>query len=351
MGDAIRWETPVTGAGGAKGALASRGAVWTARTVRDDRSVRVVCAVGDDFGRRWSDVGTIVAAEPGADLGDGCLLENGRREWWYAFRDHRLGTGTPRFSIRVARSLDAGRTWEPHSTVATSSGARRGLWSPSLWRIPDGRILCLHDDEDTPFAGGFPGHQWLVAREWKPAEGKWSEPAVASRAHDPKHLSRDGMGSLVAFDNRRFMATLESVSTDPTHASVVRLVTSNDGGRTWSWSREERGIVHAALRPGHSAYAPWTTRLPDGSLACVFTSNEAQPVPDAPATPAHRLHGDVMVRISSNRGASWGETTLAYRGGGRNYMPQLISLGKGRVALLLLDFALDTFVCVPGRME
>ncbi|MFM7322027.1 MAG: sialidase family protein [Armatimonadota bacterium] len=347
-----RWEAPVSGAGGAKGAIVVGDRILTTRTVRDASRAQVVLAEGADGGRIWRDVGTIVATEAGDphDIGDGCLLAPRAAEWWYAYRDNHPSGDAPWFAIRVRTSRDRGRTWENHSTVATSTGARRGLWSPFLARLRNGRIACLHDDEDLPFAAGFPGHQWLAMRVWDEDDKAWRAPSVVSRAHSPRHLSRDGMGSLIDCGGGRLLTVLESVGTDALHASVVRSVRSDDGGATWSWSRRERELVHAADRPRFSAYAPWATAFPGGWIACVFTSNESQADPDAPATPAHRLHGDVLLCWSRDEGKSWSRPEVVHRGGGRNYMPQLLPLGNGRLALLLLDFAADTFVCVPGRL-
>ena len=340
------------GAGGAKGAVVVGGRILACRTVRDSRSAKVVFSEGTDSGRNWRDVATVAdtGIDGPRDIGDGCLLSLGDGELWYAYRDNHLSSSPPAFAIRIARSTDSGRTWSAHSTVAESRGQFRGLWSPSL--LLDGKTVhCLYDDEDRPWAEGFPRHQWLLKKRFDPSTNAWVDPVVVSRAHVPKHLSRDGMGTALVLPDGEWVATLESVGTDPLHASVVRTVRSTDGGRTWSWKVRERELVHAGARPRFSAYAPWITRLPDGRLVCVFTSNERQETPDAPGTPAHRLHGDVLARVSSDHGRSWSMPTTLYVGGGRNYMPQLVVLGAGKVALLCLDFALDKFVCVPGRLR
>lgn len=348
----FQWDQPVVGAGGAKGAVVLDGKILTARTVRDRQSSRVVLAIGTDSGRTWSDGAAIVesGSDGPRDLGDGCLLSLGKRRLWYVFRDNLLSASPPRFSIRVCESTDAGKTWAPHSTVAQSAGEFRGHWSPSLV-IHAGTVHCLYDDENLPWENGFRRHQWLLKKTWNPQTKTWEAPVVVSRAHDPKHLSRDGMGTASVLSDGEWVATLESVGTDPLHASVVRTVRSSDGGRTWSWVTRERSIIHEGNRPKFSAYAPWLTRLPNGHLACVFTSNERQETHDAPGTPAHRLHGDVLMRLSTDGGRTWSGPTTIYQGGGRNYMPQLVVSGQNQVALLCLDFALDKFVCVPGRWK
>src|SRR5262249_52889688 len=146
----------------------------------------------------------------------------------------------PDYAIRVAVSEDAGRTWKAHSTVtahafATNEPPSKGLWAPSLFEAPDGRLQCYYDDEKTPLDAGFRGHQWLLMRTWNPASRIWENPVVVSRAHDPKDLSRDGMGTVVALSRNRLLCALESVQTTPPHAGVIRYVTSDDGGSTWSW--------------------------------------------------------------------------------------------------------------------
>ena len=243
----------------------SNGDILAASTVLLSPSGRAVhCYRSRDLGRTWMPLGEIVRdTTPTVDLGDGTFLERRSGELLFVYRhnfdyygDATLSEKDHAYRIEVAVSRDRGSTWQPHSTVKAVQGTRMGLWSPSLFERSDGILQCYHDDEHWPEQQGLRGHQWTTMWTWDAKRSQWVDSVVVSRAHDPAHLSRDGMCSVVELPGGRLLAAIESVQTAPPHRGCTRLVTSEDGGRTWSWNREERRMLYVRKTPRSIASLP-----------------------------------------------------------------------------------------------
>ena len=352
-GGDVAWREDLPGAGARTIVELPSGELLVVRSdVRDDR-VTIIAAASRDGGRTWEDAGTVATDARGTDLGD-ChlaLLPDGRVLCSFR-RNHVRGPhrARPRYAIEVAESADAGRTWRSHSVVATSApetglSPSRGLWSSFLLVKRDGTLQCYYDDEETPFHAGFPQHQWLTMRTWDAKRNAWVDPVTVSRAHDARHLSRDGMPSVLELEGGQLLAVFESVQVRRPHANVVRRVTSDDGGRTWSWAKAERAVVYAPAKPGDfMALAPWVTRLADGTLLCVFCTDEDRAVADVSGTPPHRMNLDIKSVTSADGGRTWdAAASTVYAGTHRNYLPGVLQLAapgrdRGTVLVPLLDF-------------
>jgi hypothetical protein len=346
---AFRWEPDVFPVAGARSiARLSDGTLIAARGSggRPAGGVAVWCATSRNGGRTWRDAGVVASdPEPDTDLGDGTFVSGEGGGIYYTYRHNRYRgahADRPDYAIRVARSSDGGRTWQPHSTVTAhtlAAGERpsRGLWAPFLLRTSDGRLQCYYDDEKTPYDAGFRGHQWLIMRTWNPSDRAWEDPVTVSRAHDAAHLSRDGMGTVVALSPTRLLCALESVQTSPPHANVVRYVTSDDGGKTWSWQRRERGVLYQPAKRDFMALAPFLTRLAEGTLACAFCTDEDRDQPDRSGTPPHGLHMDIKVVTSADGGRTWSPPEAVYAETHRAYLPGLTETAPGHLLASFLD--------------
>jgi hypothetical protein len=326
------WQIPVT-----RGAIRLRkGRFIGARTEHSEGVARVLVSQSRDEGRTWA-APTILTEAAVPDLGDGAFLESKRHGLLYACRKNRPPA---EFAIEVFQSRDGGKTWAAHSTVTGHTiekpgGPSRGLWAPFLFETPNGRLLCIYDDENEPLLKGYPGHQWLLGRFWDPKKRVWDAPVVVSRA-EGRTLSRDGMGTIAAV-GKRLVCALESVAAQPPHPGLIRYVTSDDDGTTWS----ERKTLYQPPKHPHMALAPFLVRGSSSgrTLYCIFGTDEAQEAPDRPGTPPHGLHLDIKLSISNDGGATWGAPVTVYAGGHRNYLPGLIALPKNRVLALWIDFA------------
>ncbi len=347
----IHWSELSAQAGGAKGALLlATGDILATRTEWRAGETAVVCSRSSDGGRRWRDLSVIAQARPGRDMGDGHLIQLPDGAVLFSYRDNQIRTneaGLRRYSIRTTISRDAGQTWQPHSVVAESVLAPaaehqtlRGLWSSYLLLKRDGTLQCYFDDEDTPHRAGFFRHQWLTMKTWDAARQRWVNPVTVSRAHRRRHLSRDGMPSVVELPSGRLLCAFESVQTSPPHANCIRQVTSDDGGHNWSWQHRERNIVFQSGKPNHLAVSPWITRLPGGQLLCVFATDEDRPVPSRSGTHPRHIKADVKCVISPDEGRTWppaAETIFA--GTHHCYVPGALSLRDGSLLVTCQDFA------------
>lgn len=347
----ISWSELSAQAGGAKGAVQlTSEAILATRTEWRAGETAVACSRSTDGGKHWGDLSVIATGPPGRDMGDGHLVQlpDGAVLFSYRCNQHRAGETTLRhYSIRTAISRDGGVTWQPHSIVAESvhnpdsePEALRGLWSSFLLRKRDGTLQCYYDDEDTPHRTEFFRNQWVTMKTWDANAQRWVNPVTVSRAHERQHLSRDGMASVVELPSGRLLCVFESVQTVRPHANCIRQVTSDDGGRTWSWQQDERRILFQSAKPNHLAVSPWVARLPGGPLLCVFATDEDQPLASAPGTHPRQMMLDVKCVSSLDAGRTWSTTAQTiFAGTHRCYVPGVLPLRDGSLLVACLDFS------------
>lgn len=355
------WDKQVWRAEGAKGFLVlPDGGVLATRTEVTGSGVRVVCSLSTNGGRTWLQRSTIVSdPDPTADIGDGNLLLRRNGELLYVYRHNRYRgeyTDKPYYSVKVAISKDRGQSWSAHSTVLEvqpiGDGPSRGLWAPFLFETREGVLQSYYDDEYAPWQKGFSGHQWVRMHTWNPAAGRWQNPVTVSRAHNPAHLSRDGMPSVVELSRGHLLCVLESVQTFLPHAGVIRCVESCDGGRTWSWTREERRVVYQPRNTDFMALAPWVAKLWEDTLLCAFITDEDRKTPDKPGTPPPYLNMDVKCIWSTDGGRTWSRPAQTiYADTHKCYMPSVAVLKRGAKEAEILVLFLETekgFFCRRG---
>ncbi len=350
-------------AGGGKGAvqLASGEILATRTRWRGDES-EVVCSRSGNGGTNWETLPVIVPARGARDLGDGDLLALPDGSIWYSYRDNSLRedpAGDRHYTIRIAVSHDAGQTWSPHSLVAESKRnvtdepkALRGLWSSFLLRKHDGTIQCYFDDEDTPHREGFSRHQWITMKTWDEAAKSWVNPVTVARAHDPAHLSRDGMPGVAELPSGKLLCVFESVLTPKPHANCLRMVTSDDGGKTWGWRERERDIVFQTEHPEHLAVSPAIARMESGALICVFATDDNFPTLTKPGTPAWSLNTDVKCIVSLDEGTSWtSPAQTIFAGTHHTYAPGVLVLADGRLLVTVQDYSAHGHRAFQGEFQ
>ncbi len=305
----VVWDRETSPAGGFKAPVElANGDILAAQTEGvPSGGVSIFAYRSADGGRTWSRFGEIVHSdEAHVDLGDGHLVQLRNGDVLHSYR-RNLGRER-KFRLEVAVSRDNGATWQPHSEVARASGEFRGLWSTFLLEKSDGTLQCYYDDEDTPGANGFLRHQWLTMRAWDPKSGSWVNPVTVSRAHNPEHLSRDGMCSVVELSKGRLLCAFETVQTYPPHRGVLMYVTSDDGGKTWSWRKQERGLLYQPPNPDYNALASWMIKLSTGDLLCVFTTDEDREKPGVAATAV--MDQSLKYIISRDGGKTWSKAAI-----------------------------------------
>lgn len=357
----LQWDKTAYRASGAKGfvELAS-GDLLATRTFGREAITKIICSRSADGGMTWRDLSVIAQEDvPGLDMGDGHLMACRDGTLLYSFRKNLCrgpNINNPRYQIKVVMSCNSGRTWSDHSTVKevqAASGEVRGLWSSFLHQRKDGALLCFYDDEDEPWRAGFKRHQWLMMKTWNEKTTSWSSPVIVSRAKEPRHLSRDGMPSVLEQPDGLLLCALESVTEEHPCWNVVRLVRSLDGGKTWDWQTQGRQILYCPEKKRHSAVSPWLSQLENGSLACVFATDEDRDTPDQPGAPIRAMNRDIKFVSSSDQGKTW--TTQASPVAietHKTYMPQMVQLRhprhKGSFLCLYLDTVMG-FRCLRGN--
>ena len=345
----ISWRDLTNRAGGGKGAvqLASGDILGTRPRWRADETA-VVCSRSTDGGRHWENLSVITKDGPGRDMGDGHLIQLPDGAVLFSYRHNFTGANKVRqYSVRVAISHDAGRSWQPHSVVAEATldpaaepEALRGLWASYLLRKRDGTLQCYYDDEDTPHREGLFRHQWLRMKTWDERQKQWTAPVTVSRAHHAQQLSRDGMASVIELGSGRLFCALESVQTSRPHANCIRYVTSDDGGRSWSWQREERRILYQTAKPNYLVVSPWISRSPGGALLCAFATEEDQPAPSVSGTHPQHLKLDLKYISSRDDGRTWTrDAQTLFTGKHRSYAPGILLLKDGALLVTFQDFA------------
>lgn len=344
----VLWTPTARPSGGGKGALLLGDRLLVARTAPREGGTAILLSESRDEGRTWHDGATIATdLRAGMDMGDGNLVSfKGRLLYVYRFNRK------PSYAVRVAQSADGGRTWTDHSTVEVvaeeGEGPSRGLWAPFLFVTAKGRLQCYYDDEHTPWARGFSGHQWVTMREWNGT--KWGEAVTVARAHDPQLLSRDGMATVIETAPGRLLCAFESVQTERPHAGVARYVTSDDGGRTWSWSKRERAVLYEPKDRRFLVFCPWLARV-GRDLVCTFVTSEDRPEPGVSGTPPHLLKLDVKSVLSHDGGRTWDrKATTVYEGTHRNYLSGVVALPRNRLLCTFLDFD-KGFLAVEGSLS
>ena len=284
------------------------GDILVSRTVGvPSGGVSIVCFRSTDGGLTWSRFSDIVHSdEQGIDIGDGHMIQLRNGDILHSYRRNLVSRHT--YRIEVAISQDNGATWKPHSEVARSEGEFRGLWSTFLLEKNDGTLQCYYDDEDTPSQAGFHRHQWLTVKTWDPRSKQWIDPVTVSRAHNPEHLSRDGMCAVVELSKNKLLCAFETVQTYPPHRGVLMSVTSDDGGKTWSWQKRERRLLYQPPNPDFNALAPWIIKLSTGDLLCIFTTDEDRERPGVAATSV--MDQSLKYIISRDGGKTWSKSAI-----------------------------------------
>ena len=148
-----------------------------------------------------------------------------------------------------------------------------------------------------------------MMKTWDANSSSWVNPVVVSRAPNSAELSRDGMASVVETSPGHLVAALESVDTEGAHKGVVRTVTSNDYGATWSWQNGSRPIAHQPANHAYNALQPWIIKAKDNTLMLFFTTDEDRAQAGTPANGAQTL--DLSAKfMTSTDGQSWSAASI-----------------------------------------
>ncbi|HEY0661665.1 MAG TPA: sialidase family protein [Lysobacter sp.] len=229
---AVRWTDTVTIAesNAAWGRLARRpDGRWLAVTTRFARGKpsTLTISIGDERGRDWKDLATVV--EPGRKIDNGELivLPGGR-----VLLGMRSLVDGESYRLDVHASDDGGRTWRYLSTIDRNESPRgrkdRGVWEPVFTLLPDGALSVLYADET--LADGTPSYNQVVSQRLSLDGGaSWGERSVLVAQPGGGKL-RPGMPVMARMKDGRYLLVFEICGED--ERCPVSTKVSPDG-TTW----------------------------------------------------------------------------------------------------------------------
>ncbi|KAI8626404.1 glycoside hydrolase family 93 protein [Xylariaceae sp. FL1651] len=200
-------------------------------------------AKSTDGGQSWHYQGEVYRAEEAThDLDNAFPLQLPSGRILYAYRNHdRPNSQYTYYRITVSYSDDGGKTFRYLSTVAERAASGiNGLWEPFLRVANDGSLQCYYSAENSAT------DQDGLMRRSLDGGLTWSSPITVSGTGI---TSRDGMIGVAKIDgNGNLMAVFEN--TVDGGFSIDYVLSHNDGG---SWG--ERGRLYTAANNGE-AIAP-----------------------------------------------------------------------------------------------
>lgn len=176
--------------------------------------------------------------------------------------------------IRVVISHDAGVTWQPLSIVHSSTVV--GLWETWMIALPSGKLLCFYASEEGWYFENkrFPNAIYQAASF---DNGQtWGDPVRITGMPG----SRDGVPSVERDKNGKLYCFFEAQDWRGTGISasfLIRCITSDDEGSTWSTNRMLVSRPSSTV-PGHRHASPRCLMLPNGKMLVTFYSSEGYPV-------------------------------------------------------------------------
>ncbi|KAI1811661.1 glycoside hydrolase family 93 protein [Poronia punctata] len=215
-------------------------------------------AKSTDGGQSWNRLGEVYRADAAThDVDNAFPLQIPGGRVLYAYRNHdRTSSGYTRYRITVSYSDDGGITFKYLSTVAerAASGVN-GLWEPFLRLANDGTLQCYYSAESE--ATNQDGYM----RQSSDGGKTWSAPIMIS---GEGRTSRDGMIGVAKIDNNgNLLAVFENTESG---GFSIDYVISHDDGRSWG----ERTRLYTAANNGE-ATAPQVVNVGGTLVASFMT--------------------------------------------------------------------------------
>lgn len=249
----------------------------------------VVVLRSEDDGKSWSAPIIVTTYQPGVAANpDLCALEDGSV---LAFWNERPvpDNGEHKFTIRVSRSTDNGKTWQPGEEPVFVGGNAfaTACWEPSAVQMPDKEVRLF-------FAHELPGQQEILTMTSRDAGETWSSPKQVSL----RPGRRDGMPVPCLLKDGRLVFSIEDngiAGQDRPHPPFRPTIVDPSAKDRWM-------ALAQAPDDKSNVAAPYLTRLPSGETLLAVQSNEDE----------HRWHrmavyvGDEQARGFTNRSLPFG---------------------------------------------
>ena len=213
---------------------------------------RVAVSISRDGARRWSQPRLLQAGGNGLNDKPAVTADPARPG-----RAYLVWTLEGRAYLSATR--DGGRSWSPPRMIERPAERHGGLLSSTISVLPDGRLLHA-------FIAYGPSGMRLEATRSRDSGVTWSRPVVVARVmRRPlrprvRVLPISGTGAAVGAAGAVYEALVQD-------GRAVQVVSSTDGGRTWS---RPRSVVRREL----GVFGPAIAAYPDGSLALTYYARE-----------------------------------------------------------------------------
>lgn len=240
-----------------------------------------------DGGRTWRPIS--VASFGEGNAANASLALGPDSSLYLAYRLVRPGD----FEIRLSRSTDGGRTWEPLSVIQTG---RRGLWEPAIGWVGS-ELWAFYSSEEF-----WPIWPQVIALRRSVDGGKtWQAEEIAVR--NPR--SRDGMATWMIHNSTVYMAY---EATDMGNPFVIKMVTSSDGALTWSKPILVYRPANWSKKAGAPALAVLPNPLADSHPVIVvgFQTDEDSTLGSGDQ------YADIKYVTSSDGGRTWSDAEPAH---------------------------------------
>lgn len=225
-----------------------------------------------DEARSWSAPLAVGICQNGAAANpELCVLTNMEALLFWNDRPAEQGKSSP-YAIRLSRTRDGGRTWQPQSQAVFTAGTvqAEACWEPAAVSLPNREVQLF-------FARELPGQQEIATMHSLDGGQSWSAPRQASL----RAGRRDGMpvplllaqGSLVYSIEDNGIAG-QNRPHPPFRPSIIQPESAEAVGASSS-----RRWLALAEPPADSVNvaAPYLARLPSGETLLSAQSNEDEP--------------------------------------------------------------------------
>jgi hypothetical protein len=171
------------------------------------------------------------------------------------------GALTRPFLIRMARSVDLGRTWAPPQTIYTAGTSfKDGCWEPSAVELADGELQLFFANE-SPYRHS--AEQEISLLRWREGAATWSEAKRASfRAGH-----RDGMPAPLVLPSGNVVFAIEDNGQEGGGDRFKISIVDSASGERWPALRDP-------LPPQVYAGAPCLRQLGDDATVLSFQESD-----------------------------------------------------------------------------
>lgn len=202
-----------------------------------------------------------------------------------AYRHHFGSKINRKYRLRVSFSDDKGQTWNnwKSKNAGIIDQGNEGLWEPFLYidKYGDLRVVYAKERKQSSCKIKRKAKKQDIVMKVSKDQGKsWQNESIVAS----KGISRDGVPSVARLQDGSFMVVFESWGETKCGGEksslVIRSMQSKDGvlweKRKDVYNPKNRGYINTPNNQLPKASWPFITKLNDGRVAVVFSTNEGR---------------------------------------------------------------------------